>query len=135
MRKIKIQESEYWFIPDIDDNLAQPDPCRVLIKPLSASEDRRINAESMLRTGSNRTDFDYRFDFGIYLEKVISHCVKKIENYQAVDIETNAIREIRTAEELLKYGEKDIQTLIYKEISDSSRLKSGELKNSNTPQG
>jgi len=104
-RKISILDENIrrWYTPDIDNNLEDPEPFRVLISPISGKVMRQL--KSTLTLKATKLEQDELMRAAEEREEelknlIVSRHVHDVENFSAVDVNTREVTEIKTGEQL-----------------------------------
>jgi len=136
-RVIKRIEDATWYVPDIDDNRADPEPFMVQITPLSGIEMRRLERTGMGKITRGRGEVNFLKRAQETQEKIISEKVLDVKNYAVQNPSTGEILEPSDGASLVKAillaGAKEVEILddILEAMKDSSRLDEGLLGNLN----
>jgi hypothetical protein len=129
-KQIKIIDGPVDWAPEWQDNRDDPDPVTMTIRPLTRDEDnrlKRIAQKSGRSTSAVGRVFDEIRDTAILI------AVSNVRNLTA--LAGGSVVEVKTAEDLVKYGEKDLLVEIYTAINSGSKLDEGLVKNLSSPPG
>jgi hypothetical protein len=122
MRNVqKISSRPYWFVPDIDDNLEDPDPFRVRIRKLTLGEhsDAQMEAYS---TGGN-----FALETQLYcIEKAVLSVEGYVVNGESVETGAKLAEALRCS----PVSEAVVVSSLFNEIISASELDEETSKNS-----
>jgi len=133
-RQIRQPSTEsVWYLPNVDANRTDPDPFKVLIRPLSGREKRRIEREAVsVALNGNGDGFEKVARSSV--DRAILASVEEVCGYQAMDAQKR-VTEPHTAEELLEAilsgpaSELEVLDDIFFAITRASALEAGLEKN------
>jgi len=133
---IKKREDGEWYRPDIGDNRSDPEPFRVRLLPMSATDFKKYQESSGNFTGG-KVNFNRRaWEMS---DRIISERVLEVENYAVRDPDTEVVVSPKNGRQLVEALAKadpvereSVTDDIVEALKDSSKLRDGLVGNSNS---